>query len=280
MMIPVRPDNKAEALAAYREAGFASRYDGLRVTGINDLSFLREFPDMLYLELPEEEDSVDPTCLEGLSNLRGLHVESTKAGIDFSCFPELEAFFGKWHNDHRNLDQLQELRIVEIQTFHPKSKDMSDLADITRLDRLEIVRTNVRSLDGIETLEDLQILNIFYGSKLETLEALSNGLPAMRELSLENCNKIEDYSPIAQVERLRRLKLSTCAAMLDLAWTKGMDYLDFFSFVETNVKNGNLSPLLDLPRLRYVGTVNRRHYSHKCEELIALLDKHRDQRAN
>lgn len=43
------------------------------------------------------------------------------------------------------------------------------------------------------------------------------------------------------IERLRRLQLTTCAPIPDLQWTAGMDSLDFFSFVETKVEDGDLS---------------------------------------
>ena len=50
-----------------------------------------------------------------------------------------------------------------------------------------------------------------------------------------------------------------------------MANLDFFSFVETPVADGDLCPLLELPRLEYVGTMDKRHYSHKCDEINTLL---------
>ena len=59
--------------------------------------------------------------------------------------------------------------------------------------------------------------------------------------------------------------------MPDLAWTKGMDDLDFFSFVETNVEDGDLAPLLDLPRLEYVGTMDKKHYNYTFDAINELL---------
>ena len=273
LMLPVRPDNKDAALAKYREAGFAGDYSGLRITGIRDLSFLSEFPDMLYLELSDEP--VDPAHLEPLSNLRGLQVGGTRSGIDFSCFPQLESFFGSWHEGHRNLDQLQELRHLGFGSFTSKTKDLTPLANITRLDRLDLRQPKVQSLDGIESLEDLQILDVYRATNLESLSALIHGMPGMRELSLYKCKKIRSYAPIASIERLRRLNLSDCVETADLSWTKGMDYLDFFSFVDTKVVDGDLTPLLELPRLRYVGSMNKRHHSHTCEQLMALLEEQR-----
>lgn len=59
--------------------------------------------------------------------------------------------------------------------------------------------------------------------------------------------------------------------MPDLKWTKGMDQLDFFSFVGTNVEDGELSPLLELPRLRYVGSMDKKHYNFKLAAIKEQL---------
>jgi hypothetical protein len=44
-----------------------------------------------------------------------------------------------------------------------------------------------------------------------------------------------------------------------------------FTFVETNVVDGDLSMLLELPELRYVGSVNKKHYNHNVDKLNEQL---------
>ena len=39
----------------------------------------------------------------------------------------------------------------------------------------------------------------------------------------------------------------------------------------TNVADNDLSPLLQLPKLRYVGTMDKRSYNYKCDALNKLL---------
>lgn len=52
-----------------------------------------------------------------------------------------------------------------------------------------------------------------------------------------------------------------------------MEQLDFFSFVETNVEDGDLSPLLNIPSLRYVGTSDKKHYNYKFTAINELLSQ-------
>jgi hypothetical protein len=249
VVLPVTKGNRNQALADFKRLYDDGQCQGLRVSGIADLGFLEEFPDLLYLEIVEQKN-VNTRPLDFLRNLRGLRLDSPGAGIDFARFEELEVFQGDWHSDNRNLDRARELRRIEAWQFKPRSGDLRDLANIPRLEILQLTQTNITSLAGVETLQDLRYLDVAYASKLESLAALTSTPPLeIRELHLSNAKKISGYKHIASLKHLRRLQLSTCAPMPDLRWTEEMDRLDMFSFVETNVQDGDLSPLLSLPAL-------------------------------
>lgn len=269
LILNVTPRNKTAALKIFKQDR-SHQIDGLRISGISDLSFLQEFPDLRYLEVIDQK-RVNTRYLDCLDNLRGLRLESPGAGLDFGCFPELEVFTGDWHSDNHNLHLSRELRRLMMWQFQPRSLDLTDLAGIVRLEELSIVQTPITSLAGLETLEDLRYLDIAYAAKLESLDVLASGQSGLREISLSHAKKIPSYRPLAAVSHLRRLKLSCCAPMSDLKWTAGMNELDMFTFVETNVEDGNLTPLLSLPKLRDVGTMDKRHYNYKCNALNELL---------
>ena len=265
----VTPKNKAMALKAFKRGGNSS---GIRVSSIADLRFLADFPTLRYLEIVGQE-RVNTRPLDGLSNLRGLRLETPGTGLDFSCLPELEVFIGAWHSDNCNVHRCEELRRLQVWQFKPKSLDLSDIANTTRLEWLNLTQTGIASLAGLETLEDLRYCEIAYAPKLESIDALTKDRLEVRELSFEKVKKIASYEPIAALRRLRRLKLTSCSPMSDLNWTKGMDRLDFFSFVETNVEDGDLSPLHELPKLRYIGTLDRKHYNYKFAAINKILSQ-------
>ncbi len=270
LLVSVTPENQTQALEAFKKG---SNFSGLRVSGIADLSFLADFPDLRYLEVVDQK-RVDTRPIGGLSNLRGLRLETPGTGVDFSCFPQLEVFMGDWHIDNSNVHRCEELRRLRVWQFKPESLDLSDLANTTRLEWLNLTQTGIVSLAGLETLPDIRYCEIAYAPKLESLEALTSDRIEVRELSLGKAKKIACYEPIAALRCLRRLKLSDSASMPDLKWTKGMDQLDFFSFVDTNVEDGDLSPLLQLPKLRYVGTSDKKHYNLKFAAINERLSQH------
>jgi hypothetical protein len=271
LLLTVTAETLDEALAHYRHADFAGAYSGFSISGVKDLSFLEEFPNTLYLSIHSGKP-IKTAALESLSNLRGLYFESPGAGIDLSWFPELEVYSGGWHKDHVKFDHCRALRRLALWSFNPPSGDLSPLANNRRLERLDIVRSTVTSLDGVETLEDLRSLEIAYMTKLESLDAFREYEEAgLRSLSIERAKNIKSYAPIASLTHLKDLKLFGCPAMPDVKWTKGLNWLEHFSFVETNVSDGNLDPLLKLKRLNYIGTEDKRHYNHKMHDFIELL---------
>lgn len=268
-LVSVTPENQNQALEAFRKG---SNISGLRVSGIADLSFLADFPNLRYLEVVDQR-RVNTRPIEGLSNLRGLRLETPGTGIDFSCFSELEVFVGDWHIDNSNVHRCEELRQLQVWQFKPKSLDLSDFANTTRLEWLYLTQTGIASLAGLETLRDLRYCEIAYAPKLESLEVLTSDRIELRELSFRKAKKILSFEPIAALRCLRRLNLFDCASMPDLKWINGMEQLDFFSFVETNVEDGDLSPLLNLPSLRYVGTSDKKHYNYKFTAINELLSQ-------
>lgn len=276
LLLDIRPetlDKSLELLAQHGSHG--DLYSGLSISGITDLEYLREYPGLLYLEI-KDVPAKALQCIEAVSNLRGLRLQSPKCGIDFGCFPELEEFVGDWHRDNAGIALCRELRTLRTWGFRSEQQDLSDLAGCVRLERLGLVKPGITSLEGIEALEDLRYLTVAYAPKISDLAPLASSTVNLREIEFENLKNIADYAPLASIRKLRRLQVFKCAPMKDLEWTRGMEYLDFFSFVETNVLCGDLSPLLALPRLRYVGAGNRRDYSHSDNELNELLERNEE----
>jgi hypothetical protein len=44
-----------------------------------------------------------------------------------------------------------------------------------------------------------------------------------------------------------------------------------FSFVGTNVEDGDLTPLLELPSLRYAGSMDKKHFTPRIGKLNEML---------
>ncbi len=155
--------------------------------------------------------------------------------------------------------------------FNPPSRDLGVLSELTGLVNLSLTKTNIHSLAGVDALEDLRTLGVAFAPKLARLDSLAASSLGLRQLSFDNARAIATYSPISGLRFLRKLQLSACAPTPDLEWLAPLERLSFLSFVDTNVVSGDMGPLLALKSLRFVGTLDKRHYSHRPDELAALL---------
>ena len=116
LLVHVTKENFNEAIQAYKEAGFCKEFQGLYIDGNFDLSFLEEFPMMLYLEVKSEKP-ISTKSIEALTNLRGLRLSKQKTGLDFSNFNQLEFFTGDWHDGNHGLRNCKLLKDLCFQTY-------------------------------------------------------------------------------------------------------------------------------------------------------------------
>lgn len=73
------------------------------------------------------------------------------------------------------------------------------------------------------------------------------------------------------LKNLRVLCLNSCGNLENLHFLKQFPNLIDFRFVDTNVLDGDLSPILDHPTIRSVGFLNKRHYNIKDDKMDAML---------
>jgi hypothetical protein len=112
-------------------------------------------------------------------------------------------------------------------------------------------------------------LELAYLSKLESFEDVVQ-LPNLEVLDVQRCKKLKGHELVTSLKRLRILRLNDCGEMANVAFVSGMPALEEFRFVNTNVIDGNLQPLA---RLKRVGFLAKKHYSHTPEQLDAVLRK-------
>ena len=74
-----------------------------------------------------------------------------------------------------------------------------------------------------------------------------------------------------KLKNLRILCLNDCGPIENLDFLKLFPKLEDFRFVNTNILDGNLKPILKHPTIKSVGFLNKRHYNIKDIEMEKLL---------
>ncbi len=278
-------------LRVFNYSDFISiKFDYKRISEIS--SFIKENNvKSIYFGKDESYECVDLTCLKEwiqieiisintntisvknfpiLTNVKELYINDYTQEIDFNKFPNLNKCTLDWTNKLRNLHNCDKLNYLIIWKFKPKEKNLSSLKGLTKLEYLEIHQGNITTLEGIENLISLKELELHYATKLLTLANINQLKKTLNRLFIDNSKKIKDHSIVRELKKIKVLALNDCGDIKSLEFIKDMPNLQELRFVNSNVIDGNLLPCLGLKSVLFN---NKRHYTHKCEEINNLKNR-------
>lgn len=230
---------------------------------LTDLNFLHQYD--FFTEVFFGSDLEDISAIYALKNLQKLSIGNGKQGVDLTLFKELELCSIDWNNKIKGLDQPNHIRHLKIWKFRPSSKNFTCLSGCTKTDVLEITESNIESFKGIDVLQSLTQFEGYYLSKLTNLDGLESAAPHLTTLVLDYCKKLSDYDAVLrQLVHLKKIILGDCGPLPSIDFIRNLKHLESFSFVKTNILDGDISPA---DHLGYAGFENRRHYNRKFEDM-------------
>ena len=240
-----------------------------------DISFLRDCPSLESLQVipPYSAATFDYSPLYDLPNLKELncctiygHKEQLCAHVDYSRFSHLKRLHVCGKKGHHNLQALSGLRKLSFAQGQPVSKTLTDL-DLRYVEDLDLCQSPLRSLEGLETAQNLRKLGISYCRQLEDISALAALRDCLVLLDIESCGKIRDFSVLSQLHGLTHLRLYGSNSLPDLSFLRTMPHLRTFTF-SMNVLDGDLQPCLSLS---YASCQNKKHYNLKDSQLPKII---------
>lgn len=270
-----------------------------------EIDFLQEIKN--FASIKKLGISCNPTDLDviyNFSEIETLALSPPKGTlIDLSRFPKLKELITGNASSFKNLESAkleylnvyqgildfeivcQILSLKELDLEGIKNFSFNKIKTLLNLKRITIDQMNVKNLDGIEHLKNLNDLYIQYARSLEKLDGISE-LNKLSSVSLINCPKLTDINELAGCTMLKKLhlesikncdliklqtsqtleflKLINCGSISSLKFIETLKYLEFFVFIDTNIIDGDLTPCL---RLKYAGTLDKNHYNLKMAEL-------------
>ena len=232
-----------------------------------NVDFLKDFNFFTEISIIKNYSEIDVSGVQFLKQLVRLTLSNGNQGLDFGSFPYLENASVDWNNKLNNLHLCKKLNKLILWKYKPKTGSFQELSSLSSLKSLKITQSNLSSLSGLEGLGHLEEFEAYYFSKLENLAAIGVVNKSLKSLILENCKKIRDYEDaLSSLENLQKLILGDCGPLNNLKFINRLKKLNFFSFVGTNITDGDLSLLLKA-KIEYVGFDDKRHYSHKMKDV-------------
>ena len=230
-----------------------------------NLSFLKSFPNVEKLTILHSE-MIDISAVSALKRLRYLQISGkSKQSLDLRDFPLLQELGVQWWPKLYFGDLLPSLRTLRLSQYATRTNDLTALPQIPELIDLKLVQSSKLTLSGINRFPSLRKFSVAYFPQLTKLLPLA----AFRDSNLEtlefdHCKKLTDHDEVRAIVSLKRLAFNSCGEIPSLRFLNDLPLLESFSFVNTNIVDGDLTPCL---RLKFVGFFDKRHYSHRNADI-------------
>ncbi|XP_032535866.1 leucine-rich repeat-containing protein 23 [Chiroxiphia lanceolata] len=186
------------------------RYVDLSENKLQDLSPLSSLIELLWLKV--DGNLLTSACMQELSYLQVISFDRNRIkDMEGITHPRLATLSLKENKIQTMLglskDQLFSLEVLELRGN--KLKTTAGLS-LPKLKKLYLAQTNIRSLEGLEGLEQLETLHL-RDNKLEILDGFSSSMKCLQYLNLRN-NGISSFQ---EVEKLQVLPTLQALVLLD-----------------------------------------------------------------
>lgn len=136
---------------------------------------------------------------------------------------------------------------------------------------LQLNSANIQDFSVIKKYKNLKRVELHYCTKVESDNDISYLQDSIEFLYIEHSKKLNSLNEINKLHKLKVLCLNNCGPLKSLNFLNNFPNLIDFRFVNTNIVDGDLTPIIKHPTLRSVGFLNKRHYNYKDIEIDSIL---------
>ncbi|KAB2443707.1 leucine-rich repeat domain-containing protein [Bacillus luti] len=233
---------------------------------LNHINFLERCPQIESLHI-SSTCITDYSALYKLKNLKSLALEEPQVPLNLTeleSFTNLEELYIQWNKNITGFESCPNLKELYIWKYKPKQKNLEELIPLRKLEKLRITQGNINSLKGCRAFPKLKQLELNYLRNLEHIDEIENNASTLKYVEFDHCSKMKNHDYLRYLTELETLILSGCGNIQNLQFIKELPKLKHFSFVDSTILDGNLEPCVGID---FVGFNNKRHYSHKFNEL-------------
>jgi len=237
----------------------------------DNIEFLKELPELEYFKIIDYSiEDVSP--VHYLKNIRILKIYTyCNTELNFLEFPYLEDCGFEWRTRAKTIFKCKGLKKLFINCY--KGKDSKVFSNLKNLEELKLYTCPLPDIEGFGELRKLRHLDIAYFRKLTSLKGIEK-LTEMKILELNTCRKIRRIDEIRYLKKLEELSLINMGEIESLKPIEGLENLRAVIFYDdTNIVDGDLTPLTRLKKLESVAFMDRKHYKPRREYIERLLEK-------
>jgi hypothetical protein len=132
------------------------------------------------------------------------------------------------------------------------------------LEVLDLSLGNIASLSGIEAFPKLRRVELHRLRSLVDIQALAVCEAPIEFLHMDGCSKLAGHEVVGRLRALEVLRMHRCGVIASLGFVRECRSLRSFRFLETDVADGDLSPLESLADVCFT---QKGHFSHRLRDL-------------
>ena len=157
-------------------------FKGSDLSFLSNLSFLRSLEIYCW-------DAKGVEVIESLPQLEvlGLQFKSTKT-IDFSAFLKLRVALLTWSKGLGSILELSSLEKLNIQNY--PHRDLAPITSMVELKQLYLTSRKLESLNGIQKLEKLELLDLYSCPFLKNISDAEQHIN-LKAIEIEACNRVQ-----------------------------------------------------------------------------------------
>ena len=162
---------------------------------------------------------------------------------------------------------------ITLQKFKTKARGFREVSGVSSAEYLEVNFSNITSLLELSKLGKIKRLELSWCLQLESDAGLSEIKDHIEWLHINTSRKFRPTKDLFGLRNLKVLCLNACGPLDNLQFIKQMPSLLDFRFVDTNVLDGDLTPLLEHPNLVNAGFLDKRHYNIRSNDIKARFEE-------
>ena len=182
----------------------------------------------------------------------------------------------KENTSYGNENDIGKAQYAFLSHFNHEKTPLSSLLLPHNILYLDLTWINIKDFQCIQNFNALKRLETHYCAKLETDKGLGILSDSLEHLHINHSKKFIFSDELLQLKKLKVLCLNVCAPIDNLNFLKHFPQLIDFRFVDTNILDGNLKPIIEHPTIRTVGFIGKKHYNMKESQVKLELEKKSD----
>jgi hypothetical protein len=192
--------------------------------------------------------------------------------IWFDQIPDSNIFNCNYKDKLFSENKFEDVEYATTCYFKYKGLAFDLLPQSDRLLYLDMSLANIKDFSGIDRFKNLKRLELHHCVKLENDKGLGQLGDKLEFLHINLSKKFKFTDELLRLKKLKVLRLNTCGQLDNLDFLNNFPNLIDFRFVDTNVLDGNLKPIIDHPTIRTVGFINKRHYNYRDDKIKLELE--------